>query len=183
MGETNKGVPTWGEKCQCRLGGFGNNGTLVFLFFLYLVDGLYLFFIDIKVNLANKTRERPERTNQKKPGKTYGGREVENFLLDEELCLECLSIHPLALIIKIEPHNPSYRNFPSLPFPSLPFPSICVLICPHAYLDFNWSGSQQQQIIEQILTKYQYQIRCIFMIKIKERICLKEEVKEREIER
>lgn len=30
------------------------------------------------------------------------------------------------------------------------------------------------------MTKYEYQIRYIFMIKIKERICLKEVVKERE---
>jgi hypothetical protein len=57
-GKQTKEYPLGGEKCQCRLGGFGNNGTLVFLFFLYLVDGLYLFFIDIKVNPANKTREK-----------------------------------------------------------------------------------------------------------------------------
>jgi uncharacterized membrane protein len=77
-GETNKtkrnplGLGGGGRNVNVGWG-LGKNGTLFFLLCLYLVDGLYLFFIDAKANVANKTKQKLERTNEMKAGKAYGG--------------------------------------------------------------------------------------------------------------
>ena len=51
----------------------GNNAMMIFFFSFLFILGGFCFFIDTKVNLANKTKQKLERTNQIKPGKTYGG--------------------------------------------------------------------------------------------------------------
>lgn len=82
----------------------------MYLYFIFLFFWIYIlfFFLDTKVNLANKTKQKLERTNQIKPGKTYGGR---NFLLDE-LCLECLSI-PTSLLLNFSPTTYPIGSNPS----------------------------------------------------------------------
>jgi hypothetical protein len=65
----NKEKPTW----NWGRGGEMSMSVGFFLLCLYLVDGLYLFFIDAKANVANKTKQKLERTNEMKAGKAYGG--------------------------------------------------------------------------------------------------------------
>lgn len=124
--ETHLDLGGVGGEMSMSVGGLEKNGTLVFLLCLYLVDGLYLFFIDTKANLANKTKQKLERTNQMKPGKTYGGRIccwMRSFVLNAYPYITSL------LLLKLSPTthpigSPPSLLFSSLPFLSLPFPSL-----------------------------------------------------------